>query len=91
MKGRLALAELRSATSGLQTVLLTFLHTRIAGEEASLLEALTKIGVGLDQRAADAVTDSASLTGQTATVHIDDDVHIGASLGEFQGLNAVVS
>ena len=35
---RLSLAELRSATSGFEAVLLTFLHTRIAGQEASLLQ-----------------------------------------------------
>ncbi len=38
---RLSLAELRSATSCFETVLLTFLHTRIAGQEASLLQLAT--------------------------------------------------
>ena len=36
---RLSLAELGCTTCSLQTVLLTFLHTRIAGQEASLLQA----------------------------------------------------
>ena len=35
---RLSLAELRSATSGFEAVFLTLLHTRIAGQEASLLQ-----------------------------------------------------
>ena len=35
---KLSLAELRSATSGFEAVLLTLLHTRIAGQEASLLQ-----------------------------------------------------
>ena len=35
---RLALGELRCTTCSLQTVLLTLLHTRIAGQEASLLQ-----------------------------------------------------
>ena len=38
---RLSLAELRSATSGFEAVLLTLLHTRIAGQEASLLQDCT--------------------------------------------------
>ena len=39
---RLALAELRSATSGFETVFLAFLHTRIASQEASLLQGRTQ-------------------------------------------------
>ncbi len=35
LKSRSALAELRCATSGFEAVLLTLLHTRIAGQEAS--------------------------------------------------------
>ena len=71
---RLSLAELRSATSGFEAVLLTFLHTRIAGQEASLLQDRTVLLVLLQQSAAQAVTDSASLTGNTAAGNADDDV-----------------
>ena len=46
---RLALGELRCTTSSLQTVLLTFLHTRIAGQEASLLQGAAQLGVELQQ------------------------------------------
>ena len=50
---RLALGELRCTTGGLQTVLLTFLHTRIAGQEASLLQDCTVLIALLQQGAAE--------------------------------------
>ena len=49
-----ALGELRCTTSSLQTVLLTFLHTRIAGQEASLLQDCTVLIALLQQGAAQA-------------------------------------
>ncbi len=55
-------------------VLLTFLHTRIAGQEASLLQNRTVLLVLLQQSAAQAVADSASLTGNTAAGNADDDI-----------------
>ena len=69
-----ALAELRSTTGGFEAVLLTLLHTRIAGQEASLLQHRTVLVALLQQGAAQAVTDSASLTGNTAAGNADDDV-----------------
>ena len=50
-----ALRELRCTTGSLQTVLLTFLHTRIAGQEAFLLQSSTVLLVLLQQSAAQAV------------------------------------
>ena len=46
---RLSLAELRSATSGFEAVLLTFLHTRIASQESSLLQGRTQVLIVLQQ------------------------------------------
>ena len=46
---RLSLAELGSATSGFETVLLTLLHTRIAGQEAGLLQNGAVFGVHQQQ------------------------------------------
>ena len=69
-----ALRELRCTTGSLQTVLLTFLHTRIAGQEAFLLQSSTVLLVLLQQSAAQAVADSASLTGNTAAGNADDDI-----------------
>ena len=48
---RLSLAELRCATSGFEAVFLTFLHTRIAGQEAFLLQSSTVLLVLLQQSA----------------------------------------
>ena len=71
---RLSLAELRSATSGFEAVLLALLHTRIAGQEASLLQSSAVLIALLQQGAAQAVADSASLAGNTAAGNADDDV-----------------
>ena len=46
-----ALAELRSTTGGFEAVLLTLLHTRIAGQEASLLQHRTVLVALLQQGA----------------------------------------
>ena len=63
---RLSLAELRCATSGFEAVLLTFLHTRIAGQEASLLQDSAVLIALLQQGAAQTVADTASLHFATA-------------------------
>ena len=65
-----ALAELRSTTGCLQTVLLALLHTRIAGQQTGLLKGTAQFRIGLAQGTADAVADRAGLTGQTAAVHV---------------------
>ena len=69
-----ALAELGSTTCSLQTVLLALLHTRIAGQEASLLQSSAVLIALLQQGAAQAVADSASLAGNTAAGNADDDI-----------------
>ena len=74
IRDKSALAELRCTTGSLQTILLTFLHTRIAGQEAFLLQSSTVLLVLLQQSAAQAVADSASLTGNTAAGNADDDI-----------------
>ena len=71
---RLSLAELRCATCSLEAVLLALLHTRIAGQEACLLQSSAVLIALLQQGAAQAVADSASLAGNTAAGNADDDV-----------------
>ena len=71
---RLALGELRRTTGSLQAVLLALLHTRIAGEEASLLQGSAQLGISLAQGAGDAVTDSTSLAGNAAAADIHQNV-----------------
>ena len=81
-----ALAELRRTTGSLQAVLLALLHTRIAGEEASLLNRGTQLLVGLDQRAGDAVTDRGGLTVYAASIHLTKNIETTGGLGQGQGL-----
>src|SRR4051794_36805153 len=71
----LTLAELRALARLLQAGLLAFLGPGVAREEASALELATQVGVGLEQRARDAVTQRAGLRGDAAAVHAGDDVH----------------
>ena len=87
LKDSLALAELGSPTGSLQAVLLTFLHTRIAGEEASLLQHGTQVlRIVLEQGAGHAVADGAGLSGNAAAGHAADDVKLLVGAGEGQGL-----
>src|SRR5262249_11172633 len=55
-------------------------------EQARLLELLTKLGVELEQRARDAVTHRAGLTGRAAAVNIDHHVEFVDSVGQLQRL-----
>ena len=81
-----ALGELRCATGGLQTVLLTLLHTRIAGQEAGLLQDGAVLGVHQQQGAADAVTQGAGLAGNAAAFHGSNNVHLAQGIGGGQRL-----
>ena len=82
---RLSLAELRCATSCFETVFLTLLHTRIAGQEASLLQGGAQLRVELQQGTGQAVADSASLACAAAANHVDDDIELALVLGQDQG------
>ena len=62
---RLTLGELRSATSGFETVFLTFLNASVTGQHSSLLEGGT-IFVGFEQRTGDAKTDRFGLSSEAA-------------------------
>ena len=64
----LALGELRRATGGFEAVLLALLHTRIAREEAGLLQDGAVLGVDQQQGAGHAVAQSAGLTGHAAAL-----------------------
>ena len=74
--------ELRSATSCFETVLLTFLHTRITGQEASLLQGSAQLRVELQQGAGQAVADRASLTGTATADNVDDNVELALVLSQ---------
>ena len=81
-----ALRELGSAAGGFQAVLLTLLHTRLAGEEAGGLEGGAELGVDLQQSAGHAVADGAGLAGHAAAGDGGDDVHLAQGVGSGQGL-----
>ncbi len=82
----LSLGELRSATSGLETVLLSLLHTRVAGQEAGGLEGGAILGIGSEQSAGNAVTDSAGLAGDAAAGDVGNDIELTDSAGNTEGL-----
>ena len=68
----LALGELRTLTSLLQTVLLTLDRTRIAGEVAGLLKVIT-ILASLKKSASDAQAKCAGLTIDAAAIAVCED------------------
>jgi len=70
----LSLGELACATSCLETVLLSFLHSGVSCEEACLLEERTVCVVSKEKSSCNAVTDSTCLTGDTTTVNVCNDV-----------------
>ena len=86
IRQRLALGELGSATCGLQTVLLSFLHSGVAGHETGSLQRSAVLGVQQNQSTGDAVTDSAGLAGNAATCDGDNDVNLAHQVGGDQGL-----
>ena len=80
MRDRLSLGELRCATSGLQTVLLSFLHSGVAGQETCSLQSGAQLGVQGQQVTGDAVTDRAGLTGNAAACDGDNNVNLANQL-----------
>ena len=84
----LSLAELGSATGCLEAVLLSLLHSRVAGKEAGGLESGTVSCVYLEEGARDAVTDSACLTGKTAAENGDFNVNLAGKTDSLERLTA---
>ena len=83
---RLSLAELRSTTSSLETVLLSFLHSRVTSEETSSLKCRTELCVILEQGTGDTVTDRTSLTGYAAALYSADHVELFEGISQCQRL-----
>ena len=86
VSGDLSLGELGRATSGFETVLLSFLHTRVSREETGLLEKRAVGVVGEEKRTGNAVTDRAGLTGDAAAFDVGDDVIFANSVGNAERL-----
>ena len=83
---RLSLAELRSATSGFEAVLLALLHSGVAGQETGLLQNGTHLIAVLQQRTGNTVTDSAGLAGNAAACYGADNIKLTQGIGEGHGL-----
>ena len=86
LRFELSLAELGRAAGGFEAVLLTLLHTRIAGEEAGALEGGAVLLVHLEEGPGHAVADGAGLAGDAAAGDGGHDVHLAQVLGGDQGL-----
>ena len=76
MQKRLSLGELGSAAGTFEAILLTLFHSRVAGQQAGLLQRGTKRLVILQKGASQTVTDCAGLTGHTAAGYAADNVKL---------------
>ncbi len=83
---KLSLGELACATSGLETVLLSFLHTRVASQEACCLESGLVCLVSENECAGEAVADRACLAGETAACYVCNDIELTNVAGNLEGL-----
>ena len=86
VSGDLSLGELGRATSGFETVFLSFLHTRVSREEAGLLQEGAVRIVGEKELTGYAVTDRACLTGDAAALNVGNDVILADSIGNAERL-----
>ena len=71
-----SLGELAGATGCLETVLLSFLHTRVSRKETGLLERSTECVVSKEECSGNAVTDCTGLTGDTAALYVCNDIKL---------------
>ena len=86
MRSRLSLGELGSATCSFEAVLLSFLHSGVAGHETSSLQSGAELGVQGQQGTGNAVADSAGLTGHAAACDGDNNVNLANQVSSDQGL-----
>ena len=73
-RSKLSLGELRSTTSALESVFLSFLHTRVTCKEACCLKGGLISFISCNESTSKTVTDCTCLTGDTTTVYKSDDV-----------------
>ena len=82
----LSLGELGSAACGFEAVLLSLLHSGVAGQEPGGLQIGAVLGVHLQQGAADAVAQGAGLAGNAAAGNGGHDVNLVHGGGGHQRL-----
>src|SRR5262249_30219471 len=82
----LALGVLGALAGFVAPVLLAFDDAGVAGDEAGFLERGAQLGVGLQERAGDAVTDGDRLSGHAAPVHVHVDPVLPLRRGHLERL-----
>ena len=82
----LPLRKLEPFPSALLSVLFAFLDTRIARHQTCMLERGAKVGIELEQRSRDAVSDRSCLARRTTASDIDDEVKLVRGFSQLQGL-----
>src|SRR3984885_9605877 len=84
---RLSLAELEPATRALLSVLLAFLHTRVAGQESVLAQRRTQLRVQLGEGARNAHAHRSGLAADAATLDLCAHLDLIEHLRKFQRLD----
>ncbi|KFM83852.1 hypothetical protein DJ90_5621 [Paenibacillus macerans] len=82
----LTFRELRRATSGFETVFLTFFHPRVTSQEACFFQRRTEFRIRFEQSAGNPVTDCAGLAGNTAAMSDNDNVVVAERFRQSQRL-----
>src|SRR4030095_11380076 len=82
----LSLRELEPLSRSLLSVLLTFLLSRIACNQSSLLQSRAKVRVEFHQRTRDPVTNRTGLSCRSAAVDIHKDVELAGCIGQAKRL-----
>ena len=82
----LAFRELEALACSLLSVLLSFLHSWVTCQEPERLQSRSESGVHFNQRSADAVSDCARLSHNSAAVDIDDNVILGEVMSFLEWL-----
>ena len=85
---RLSLAELkeRCSTSCFETVFLTLFHSRITSKESGFLQNRSVLSNLPQQRTGNTMTDCSSLSGESTTANIYQNIKLVSSLGSCQRL-----
>ena len=83
---KLSLRELACTTCGFETVLLSFLHSRVTGQKSRSFESRTVIFVRLKECTGESVTDSTRLTRNAAAFDGRNDIELTDGAGNIEGL-----
>ena len=83
----LTLGVLRPLSRFMTAVFFSFNRARIASDKAGFFERATKIWIQFHQCPCDPVANSASLSGVSATIHVDINIKATAGLRDFKGLH----